>query len=155
MFMSFVITFIGPIFFSRVGDGKNLEKIGNLDIMSSRIVKIGLVITVLITLATAILHKYIFIILTGGEYQVVSVYLPILVFSGGIFGVAQIIAVKYFSLMSTKELLPASIVSSLVGIASAFVGVFYYGLLGAIIASLVHSLSYLFLVSKLNVTLPR
>jgi hypothetical protein len=86
------------------------------------------------------------IILVAEEYWFISEYLPVLVAAGGLFAVALVIAAKHLSFMSPKQLMPANIGSSLIGIAAAFIGVYYYSFVGAVFAMLIHSASYLIML---------
>ena len=109
----------------------------------NKVAFVGVIITILISIASLYLHEFIFDLLAADEYSSASIYLPIMVLSGGTFGISLLISGRFFANLNASKLLPASIGSSIVGIVSAFICTYFYGILGAVIAMLIHSLSYL------------
>ena len=92
------------------------------------------------------LHTYIFRVLTNENYHSVSNYLSWVVLSGGIFAVAQVYAIRLMALLKPKSIMLASIGSSIIGISSAFIGVYYLNLQGAVASTFIHAVSYLLLI---------
>ena len=85
-------------------------------------------------------------IFVAKEYLIISGYLPIMIASGGIFGIALVIAAKHLSFLSAEQIMPATIGSAIIGVIAAFTGVYFYSFVGAVYAGLVHSVSYLILL---------
>lgn len=141
--MSILISFLTPILYSIAGNAKDKTRRKNISQIIEKIVLTGLLITILATLFSALFHRQIIMILVSEEYWLVSKYLPILVLAGGIFGIAMLVASKHMSFMAVKELMPASIGSSIIGIFAIFIGVYLYSYVGAAFAMLIHAASYL------------
>tara|TARA_B100000519_G_scaffold203115_1_gene224188 strand:+ start:1794 stop:3074 length:1281 start_codon:yes stop_codon:yes gene_type:complete len=137
------MSFLMPILFAKYGDGTSSLRNNDVSKLINKIVILGFALTFLGVFVTAVLHSYIFQLLVNESYSSISHFLPWLVFAGGVFSIALICASKLMGLMMTKELIPASVGSSIIGIASAFVGVYYFALVGAISSMIIHSLSYL------------
>jgi hypothetical protein len=57
--------------------------------------------------------------------------------------------------MAPKEMMIASIGSSVIGLASAYVGVYYFSLQGAIASMLVHAIAYFLLMANLSLKYDR
>ena len=144
--ISLFMTFLNPIIYAMAGNARDQARRENVSNLVIQIALVGIIITVLVTLFTYAFHRQIMVFLVAEQYWFVSAYLPILVAAGGVFGVAAVIAAKHLSFMSSKELMPASIGSSLIGIFAAFAGVYFYSIAGAAFAMLVHSVSYLILL---------
>lgn len=146
MIIAFLIAFLQPIFYGRVGDATNLERINNLNKLVNRFVIIGILLTVIAGLLSFALHEVVFEIFVGEEFREISYMLPIIVIAGGIFGTAMLIGSKLFALMSAREAMPASIISSIIGILASIIGVYYFSIIGAIYAILIHAISYFILI---------
>lgn len=138
-----VLTFLMPILYARVGDASDSLRREKVYMTINKVAFVGVIITILISIASLYLHEFIFDLLAADDYGSASIYLPIMVLSGGIFGISLLISGRFFANLNASKLLPASIGSSIVGIASAFMCTYFYGILGAVIAMLIHSLSYL------------
>ena len=137
------MSFLMPILFARYGDGTSSLRNNNVSKLINKVVVLGFGLTSLGVFVTAVLHSYIFQLLVNESYSSISHFLPWLVFAGGIFSIALVCSSKLMGLMKTNELIPASVGSSIIGIASAFVGVYYFALAGAVYSMIIHSLSYL------------
>jgi O-antigen/teichoic acid export membrane protein len=143
---AFGMTFLAPIIFSRAGDASSADRNEGVRILTHTLALTGLVLTGLACVVTYIIHNYIFQILTEESYHSVSNYLPWIVLSGGIFAIAQVYATRLMALMIPKAMLVASIGSSVIGISSAFIGVHYLNLEGAVASTFIHAVSYLLLI---------
>lgn len=141
-----LITFLLPIVYSIAGNGEDEFRRKDVTKIINKISFAGLILTILATLFAFFFHRQIMIILVSEEYWAVSKYLPILVSAGGVFGIALLIASKYMSFMSVRELMPASIGSSIIGTFAAFIGVYLYAFTGGAFAMLIHALSYLIML---------
>lgn len=146
MIIAFLIAFLQPIFYGRVGDATNHERIDDLNKLVNRFVIIGIFLTAIAGVLSYALHEVVFEIFVGEEFREISYMLPIIVISGGIFGTAMLVGSKLFALMSAKEAMPASIISSLIGILASIIGVYYFSIMGAIYAILIHAISYFILI---------
>jgi O-antigen/teichoic acid export membrane protein len=138
-----VMSFLMPILFARYGDGTSSVRNNNVNKLINNIAILGFALTFLGVFVAAVLHSYIFQLLVNESYSSISHFLPWVVFAGGIFSIGVICASKLMGLMMTNELIPAAVGSSIIGIASAIVGVYYFALAGAVSSMIIHSISYL------------
>tara|TARA_B110000977_G_C11051855_1_gene482630 strand:- start:18 stop:1313 length:1296 start_codon:yes stop_codon:yes gene_type:complete len=144
--MGIFMTFLTPIIYEMAGDAKNISRRKSVSSLTNRIFLSGIIITSVITLFAFFFHHQILSIFVAKEYLIISRYLPIMIASGGTFGIGLVISAKHLSFLSAKQLMPASIGSAIIGIVAAFAGVYFYSFEGAVFAMLVHSVSYLIMV---------
>jgi O-antigen/teichoic acid export membrane protein len=137
------LAFLIPIIFARSGDGSSAIGKDNVRVLIKKIAFLGLWLTTIAVLLAAILHSYIFRLLVNDSFFSVSSFLPWVVLAGGIFSVAQLYASKAMALLKTKKIISAMIGSSIIGIAAAMVGTYYFSLIGAVFSMVIHSISYL------------
>ena len=147
-----LMTFLMPILYSRAGDATDQVRREGVDNVIKNVAMMGFCSTLLATLFTFVFHELIFEILVSENYRSISQYLPLMVLSGGIFGIALVISGRFFAFLSPVKMIPASIGSSIIGIISAFICTYYFSVLGAVFAMLLHSLAFLILtlVTKIN-----
>ena len=136
------LTFLTPILFARTGDAQSLDRNNNVRDLIKKLVLLGFCLTVFAVLVAAVLHSYIFHLLVNDSYFSVSYFLPWAILAGGIFSVAQLYASRVMALLMTKKIITASIGSSIIGIAAAIVGTYYFSLAGAVASMVVHAISY-------------
>ena len=137
-----VLTFLTPILFARSGDGSSVVRRDNVRELTNKLVVLGLGLTTFAVLVAVLLHSYIFHVLVSNTYFSVSYFLPWVVLAGGIFAVAQIYASRTMALLMPKKIIPASIGSSVIGIAAAIVGSYYFALAGAVFTMVIHATVY-------------
>jgi O-antigen/teichoic acid export membrane protein len=136
------LTFLTPILFARTGDAQSLDRNNNVRDLTKKLVLLGFCLTTFAVFVAAVLHSYIFHLLVNDSYFSVSYFLPLVVLAGGIFSVAQLYASRIMALLMTKKIIEASIGSSIIGIAAAIVGTYYFSLAGALVSMVVHAISY-------------
>jgi len=136
------LTFLTPILFARTGDAQSLDRNNNVRDLTKKLVLLGFCLTAFAVLVAAVLHSYIFHLLVNDSYFSVSYFLPWAVLAGGIFSVAQLYASRVMALLMSKKIIAASIGSSIIGIAAAIVGTYYFSLAGAVVSMVVHAISY-------------
>jgi len=146
IFTSMAMTLLMPIFFERYGDGSNQSKIQEVKLLTRAIVITGLIVTAISFISTFYLHSYIFNIFVGKSFSSVSFLMPYLVLAGGIFAVAQIYASQIMAMLMPEKITAASIGSSVVGVVSSFVGVYFFSVAGAVFAMVLHSMAYLLFI---------
>ena len=150
---SSLISFLYPIFFSMAGDASTSDQNSRVQVLASRVVLISLILTIIVVLLSYFFGDNIFNLFLNHKYQAAAKYTPLLVMAGCIFSIAQIYSTKILSLLRPQKILSASIISSIVGIVSSYVGVFYFSVLGACISMLIHAITYLFLVVRAAILL--
>ena len=139
------LTFLTPILFARAGDATDTVRNANVSILMIRMILGGIFIAISATTFTYFFHEQIFRFLVNEKYWLNSYYLPYMTLAGGVFSTAQVVATLPMSLNRPKKLLGPSIISSLVGIITSFVGVYYFSIQGAVSAMLIHSCTYFIL----------
>lgn len=137
-----MLTFLTPILFARAGDASCSVRNENVSKLTNKLVMLGLALTGCAFIVAMLFHSYIFHLFVSLRYFSVSHYLPWIVLSGGFFSVAQIYATRMMAFMTPNKIIAASIGSSIIGIVSAYVGVYYFSLQGAMGSLLVHAISY-------------
>ncbi len=136
------LTFLTPILFARTGDAQSLDRNNNVRDLTKKLVLLGFCLTAFSALAAAVSHSYIFHLLVNDAYFSVSYFLPWVVLAGGVFSVAQLYASRIMALLMTQKIIAASIGSSIIGIAAAIVGTYYFSLAGAVVSMVVHAAAY-------------
>lgn len=139
---AFAITFLTPILFARAGDASCPVRNENIRELTNKLTFLGLGLTSCAFIVTLFFHTYIFHLLVSDSYFSVSHYLPWFVLAGGVFSVAQIYASRMMTLLMPNALIAAAIGSSIIGIVSTYLGVYYFSLQGAVAALLLHAISY-------------
>lgn len=141
-----LMTFISPIIFARTGDANNAARNLNVRNLTNKIAMLGMALTVLAFIVVSIFHSTILNVFVSEDYLSISHYLPWLVLSGGIFAVAQVYAIRMQALLMMDKLVMSIITISIIAVFLSFYGAYKAGLIGAIIASLIFSSTYLMLM---------
>ncbi|GJL65409.1 MAG: hypothetical protein NPIRA05_03800 [Nitrospirales bacterium] len=139
----FATVLITPILFEMAGEAKQGDRIDDVKDFSNKLAFCGLLVTAFMVVFCALFHNGIFRLLVSEQYHGVSNFLPAVVAAGGIFAIGQIYANRILALWMSKVLIPTTIVSSLIGTIAAYVGAYYFSILGAVYAMLVYSTVYL------------
>jgi O-antigen/teichoic acid export membrane protein len=143
---SFLLTFLTPILFARMGDGTSLVQKENVRSLTNKLSLFALLLILFAFITTTFFHQQIFQVLVNHKYYTVSIYLPWMILSGGTFAIAQIYAVRLQALFMMDKLVVSGILISIIGVLFSFFGIKYYGIPGAVIGSLLFSLTYFFLM---------
>jgi len=139
MIVGFVNTLIGPILYSRSGDATDELRNAGVHRISWVLVAICLLLTGLGVWITWVFNARIFALLVGAEFQSVSYLLPWTVLAGGMLAAGQILNVKMASELRTQALLWPKMVISVAGVGVNFIGAYYGGIDGVVIAANVSS----------------
>lgn len=148
----FAMTFLGPIIFSRAGNGEDNTRNENVNKLIFRIVIVALSITALAFLFVLLLHSFIFQIFVAKQYLGISYLLPWMVLSGGLFATGQAISLKFLSEMKVKTMITPKIVTALIGIVLNIGGAYFWGVGGVVCASILFSLIYFLWLVTLAIT---
>ena len=144
--IGFIMTLITPILFARVGDATCFVRKKDTNDLIFKFACIGIGLSGIMLLLAVVFHSIIFHLFVSERYWSISHYLPWFVLAGGIFIVAQIYATRMLAFMAPHRLIPSAIGSSIIGVLSAYIGVYYYSLQGAVASLVIHASSYLLLV---------
>ena len=136
--------FLAPIFYQRSGDASNNRRNANVNSMSRRLTRLSLALTGAAFLMTLLFHTQIFRIIVANKYASISHLLPWTLLAGGIFAAGQTIALNLMSQLKTHTMITAKIVTALLGVIFNFVGAYWYGTTGVVIAGILFSVSYFF-----------
>lgn len=135
--------FLQPILYAQAGDSSNKLRRDGVGEIVRKLVVVGFIMTLILIIVAYSTHGLVFQILTAPAFYSISYLLPWMVAAGGTFGVALVASSRLFALMSTKEAMPASIGSSLLGIFAIVCGTYWFEVLGAVFGMFIHALSYL------------
>lgn len=142
MMTGLMVAFVGPIVFQQAGDATDAVRSSTVHRYVWSITFISLSVTLLGFIFTLVLHRWIFSLLVGADYQPVSYLLPWLVLAGGMFAAGQIISLKQLSDMKPKALMPVKIVTALLGVILNVYFASVAGLVGIVIALVAFSAIY-------------
>ena len=131
--------FLAPIFYQRVGDGRDEQRRSSVHHLSWRLTWLALTLTGGVYLFTRAFHDQIFKIFVGKEYLSISNLLPFMVLSGGIFAAAQIVSLNLMSQMKTRNMMMPKIITALIGVSLNLLGAHLIGLKGVVMASILFS----------------
>jgi len=150
MLTGMAIQFLAPIFYQRAGDASDSGRNANVNNLSWRLISLFIGLASVIFLVVLLLHKQIFKTFVAADYASVSYLLPWLFLASGLFAAGQTIALNLQSQMKTNIMIRAKIITALIGITLNFVGAFYYGIVGIVIANFLSSTSYFLWMSILS-----
>jgi O-antigen/teichoic acid export membrane protein len=137
---------VAPILFEIAGsgeDGERLKAAGNANRLH---IWALLALTICVTALFALLHKELYRWFTVSGYYPYSGYLPILAMAAGIFAVAQAQSLICLIKAQSSELTGVKIIPALAGLVFNFVGAYWFGVRGAVGATLLFSVFYLLAV---------
>jgi O-antigen/teichoic acid export membrane protein len=134
--------FLAPIFYHRAGDASDNRRNANVNKLSWHFTWLTLGVTGVVFMAVLMLHAQIFWVFVAAEYTSVSHLLPWMLLAGGIFAAGQTRALNLMSLMKTRAMMMAKIVTAILGILLNVAGAYWYGITGVVAASVFFSLSF-------------
>jgi O-antigen/teichoic acid export membrane protein len=144
------VQLITPIFYQLAGDGSNVQRNAEVHKLSWLLTKLSLGVTAASFALAALLHTQVFEIFVTEQYRSVSSLLPWIVLSGGLFAAGQTISLNLMSQMKTQKIMKAKITTSVLSVIFTFTGAYWFGVNGIVIASILASLIYLFLMILLQ-----
>jgi O-antigen/teichoic acid export membrane protein len=148
-----VMQFLAPIYYQRAGDASNIQRNANVYRLSWRLTVLVLCVTGAAFFIAMLFHAQIFRIIVAKEYALVSHLLPWVILAGGIFSAGQNIALNLMSQMKTQSMMGVKVTTALLGSILNFAGVYWYGITGIVIASILFSVLYflwILVLSKKN-----
>jgi O-antigen/teichoic acid export membrane protein len=143
------VTLLSPILYQRAGDGTHPHRVASVRRVIGAVATVAFVLT-LTGIATALLlHRQLFAIFVGAEFQSQSHLLPWAVAAGGMFAAGQCLSLQFLSEAKSSRLIVVKVVTALFGIGANGVGAALWGAKGVVIALCAFSLVYLLAVLTL------
>jgi O-antigen/teichoic acid export membrane protein len=144
------VQFVVPIFYQRAGDASDDQRNANVSRLSWRLSGLALGLTAAAFFVVLLFHAQIFRILVAKEYGTVSHLLPWVILAAGMFAAGQSISLNLMSQMKTQTIMPAKIVTAMLGVFLNFAGAYLYGTAGIVIAGVLFSGSYFIWMAVLS-----
>lgn len=135
---------ITPVLFSRAGSGDDPVRVTDTIKTNSIFIAATVVITIVFVAFSHTFHKELFSLVVAPEYRSVSYLLPLLVLSGGLLAIGQMTNITFFVKANTQVLIYPKIVTAVFGVLLNYLGAYFYGLIGVVVAGVIFSLVYLF-----------
>lgn len=145
---SAISAFLSPILFGIAGSGQDAYRVSRATRMNWLHVYALLGVTVIVTLVGWLLHKFIYSILAAPAYAAYSGDLPLMIAAGGLFACGQALTMMFFLGADSGAIIGPKVSSSIAGILFNFIGVRYFGIRGAVIATLLFSALYASIVAQ-------
>jgi O-antigen/teichoic acid export membrane protein len=147
-------TFIGPILHQRSGDATDHSRNANVHRISWQLTLFCLLITLIAFVLALGMHEWIFALLVAPNYRSVSYLLPWVLLAGGLFAAGQVLSLKLMSDMNTATLLWPKLTTAVVGVGLNFLGAYYAGLHGIVMAAIAFALLHLIWLALLSASRP-
>ena len=141
--LSQVLTqFAAPVLFRRAGDASDPDRVRASRIANERLLLAVLGSTVLITIVSALLHRWIALLLLAPEYRSASHFFPWMTLAGGLFATGQVAALGFMTANRVRSMTAPKIITALVGVALNLAGAFLYGVAGVVGAGVITAAIY-------------
>jgi O-antigen/teichoic acid export membrane protein len=141
---------VAPILFEMAGHGEDGARLTAAWQANRLHIWALLALTIGVTAAFALLHKEVFRWFTVSGYYPYSGYLPILAIAAGIFAIAQAQSLTCLIRGRSSELTGVKIIPALAGLVFNLVGAYWFGVRGAVAATLLFSVVYLVAVVRVT-----
>ena len=151
LFPGIIVQFLQPIFYRQAGDGTDPIRVMRVRKLSFMAILAFLALTGLGTGMAFILHAQIFAVFVAPEYRCVSMLMPWMVLSGGLFASSEVSALLLMSGTNTRILITPKISTAVLGTLLNIAGAYWIGLRGVVLASVsfsIISLIWMFILSN-------
>jgi O-antigen/teichoic acid export membrane protein len=139
LFSTLMSQTIDPVVFARAGDAATEERLRHADRLRHRAALLFGLGTLGVVLGAFLLHRPLFAILVDPAYQQGSGWLPWMACAAGLFGLAQIQALKWMTRLRPQRLEVSRIVSAVAGVGFVAVGAYFGGATGVVIAQVLNA----------------
>lgn len=140
-----------PVLFSRAGSGNDSIRVANTIKLNNFLILVAGVATIIFVVLACIFHKDFFSLVVAPEYRSMSSFLPLLVLSGGLLAVGQMINIIFLIRTETKLLIYPKVITAIFGVFLNYSGACFYGLKGVVAAGVAFPLVYLVWVGTLHI----
>ena len=134
--------FLSPIVYRRAGDAADHQRNKNVSKVSWYLTAAALGLTSIVFVTVHLFHVQIFKIFVAREYASVSHLLQWMVLASGLFACGQTLSLNLLSQLKPRVMMKVTIYTSILGIAANFLGAFYFGIQGVILAGILFSALY-------------
>jgi O-antigen/teichoic acid export membrane protein len=134
--------FMVPILYQRAGDASDNDRNADVSKLSWQLTGLSLGLTGITFILAMLLHPIVFDIFVAKEYRSISYLLPWIMVSGGVFASGQSLASNLLAQMKTREMIAPKIITAIFGLTLNFVGVYFYGIIGAVCAGVLFAIAY-------------
>jgi O-antigen/teichoic acid export membrane protein len=138
----FSVQLLGPILFQRAGDGTDPTRRSSARRIADQLLTASIAFTIVGTSVAVVLRSFMFKLMVREEFRSVSTLLPLMVLAGGLFATGQIAALSLMSTEKSHRLILPKIGSGALAVVLNVVGVYYYGLHGAVYALVLSSATF-------------
>lgn len=142
LFFDAMVQLVSPLLFSRAGDGSDTQRVQQARRWNYLLVLFSVLLAIMGTFLAFLLHDWIFSLLVAPDYRSVSFLLPWMVLAGGLFASGQVASVLFMTTVNTQQLIAPKIITAILGISLNFVGAYWLGLTGVVLAILIFSAIY-------------
>jgi O-antigen/teichoic acid export membrane protein len=153
-FGALILSFVGPILFSRAGDLSDHQRVAQVRTAVVRLAVAGLVCTALAASMAVLWHGQIFAILVARQYQSVSGYMPTVVIAAGLIQVSSVLGLFLSATNQTRRVLPLATVGNIIVILLNIFLTFAFGFGGTITALLCGAAFHLVWMYRLTLMRP-
>ncbi len=136
------VQFVAPVLFQKSGDAKNSERNATVSRLTLWLTWLALGLTACSVFLAFLFHEQVFRLLVAPEFRAVSQFFPWMLLAGGIFAAGQLMSLKLLSMMKTRTLMPAKIVTAVAGIILNFVGAYWFGIAGIVAAMVIFAIGF-------------
>ena len=130
--VSFIMSFMGPILFTRAGNALNPARNHEVHQIAWRITLGIMGVTGTIFIGTLFFHELIFELLVADSYRAVSYLLPWMIFAGGAFAGGQMLSLKLMAEMKTHRMAVVKVVTAIAGVLMYIYGAINFGVAGVV-----------------------
>ncbi len=135
MLTGIIVQFLQPILFARAGDGTDPLRVKHARQLNLLVMTAFLALSALGTGLALLLHTQVFAVLVAPEYRSVSLLMPWMVLSGGLFASSEVATLLLMSGVNTKILMAPKIGTAVLGVMLNIAGAHWFGLKGVVLAS--------------------
>ncbi|MFH1395482.1 MAG: hypothetical protein ABIH09_04920 [Candidatus Omnitrophota bacterium] len=132
-----------PVLFHKAGSGKDSVRVEKTIRLNNVLILAAAVVTIMFVAFSGLFRKKIFSLLVAPEYRLVSSLLPLFVLSGGLLAIGFMLNTMFMIKANTKILIYPKIVTAVLGVFLNYLGAYFYGLMGVVVAGIIFSLMYL------------
>jgi len=142
-FSKFLINFLSPIFYGRIGDGTDRDAFRQTLLSNEKIAVCSLVALGIVVPGASFVGETICSVLIDQKYSFGFWAFPWILATGGIFSIAQQLIISIYSSLDVRLIVPLRGLSAMLAGVCYFTGVFFFGFEGVVFGGLLFSTLFL------------